>query len=85
MGMRWTHVAFILLWAGVILVLILWFYPFVQPVLENFPKNGDWLSALTVHSYVVEQEHNPIKGPLPWLLLGIAAAMWLLSWFEEKK
>lgn len=83
--MRWTHVAFIFLWAGVVLVLILWLYPFVQPVFENFPKNGNWWSALTVHSYVVEQEHNPVKGPLPWVLLGIAAAMWLLSWFEEKK
>jgi type II secretory pathway component PulM len=83
--MRWTRVAFILLWAGVILVLVLWLYPFVQPVFESFPRDGNLLSALTMHSYVVEQEHNPVRGPLPWILLGIAAAMWLLSWFEEKK
>src|SRR6266699_2727125 len=81
--MKWPRKIFFVLWLALIGWLVVWLYPFVQPLVQHPPTHG-WLTLLVHNVLNTKQNQNMLYGPMTWVLVGIIGLMVLMMEIETR-
>jgi type IV secretion system protein VirD4 len=81
--MKWPRKVFFLLLLALIGWLVVWLYPFVQPLLQHPPKSG-WLTLIVHNLLTSKQNQDLIHSPMLWILLCIGGLMLLMMEIEMR-
>jgi len=75
--MKGTRLLLGLFLVALIVYVVIIVYPVVHPVLAHPPERG-WLMALLAALFSATSSPFRLKGPTPFVILGIGCAMWLV-------
>src|SRR6266704_3661035 len=81
--MKWPRKIFFVLWLALIGWLVIWLYPFVQPLVQH-PSTHGWLTLVVNNLLNTKQNQNILYGPMTWVLVGIIGLMVLMMEIETR-